>query len=156
MCLFVKGKPMSHFAKGLIAGLAATLVLSALMIMKQLMGIMPELDIAAMLTSMLGLPSIVLGWAMHFVIGTVVWGMGYAIVRRFLPGGPVVSGAVFGIGAWVMMMVAVMPMAGAGLFGLELGIMAPVMTFVLHVVFGAVLGFVFHALNGTRSSAHAA
>ena len=36
----------------------------------------------------------------------------------------------------------VMPMAGAGLFGMKLGMMAPLMTWVLHLVFGAVMGLV--------------
>jgi hypothetical protein len=36
----------------------------------------------------------------------------------------------------------VMPMAGAWLFGMAMGLMAPVMTLVLHVIFGAVLGAV--------------
>jgi hypothetical protein len=47
------------------------------------------------------------------------------------------------VAAWLGMMIIVMPMAGAGLFGMNLGIMAPVMTLVLHVVFGAVLGAVY-------------
>ncbi|WP_448329685.1 DUF6789 family protein [Sulfitobacter sp. M13] len=41
------------------------------------------------------------------------------------------------------MMILIMPMAGAGLFGLALGMMAPIMTLVLHIIFGAVLGVVF-------------
>jgi hypothetical protein len=47
-----------------------------------------------------------------------------------------------------MMMVAVMPMAGAGFFGMNLGIAAPVMTLMLHIIFGAVLGGVYGALQG--------
>ncbi len=43
------------------------------------------------------------------------------------------------------MMIAVMPMAGAGLFGMNFGMMAPGMTMVLHIVFGAVLGVVYGA-----------
>ena len=43
------------------------------------------------------------------------------------------------------MMVMVMPMAGAGLFGMAFGVMAPMMTLVLHIVFGAVLGAVYQA-----------
>jgi len=41
------------------------------------------------------------------------------------------------------MMVVLMPMAGAGLFGMSMGVMAPVMTLVLHLIFGAVLGWVY-------------
>lgn len=44
------------------------------------------------------------------------------------------------------MMVAVMPMAGAGLFGLNLGIMVPILIFVLHVIFGAVLRWTYGRL----------
>jgi len=44
------------------------------------------------------------------------------------------------------MMVAMMPMAGAGFFGMQLGIMAPVLTLVMHIVFGAVLGGVYGML----------
>ena len=42
-----------------------------------------------------------------------------------------------------MMMIVIMPMAGAGLFGMNMGVMAPVMTLMLHVIFGAVLGLVY-------------
>ncbi len=37
-------------------------------------------------------------------------------------------------------------MAGAGIFGMNLGMMAPIMTMMLHAVFGAVLGGVFAKL----------
>ena len=64
----------------------------------------------------------------------------------YLPGGShSVKGIVFGVGAWLLMMIVVMPMAGAGLFGMNLGIMAPIMTFILHVIYGAVLGAVYGA-----------
>jgi hypothetical protein len=41
---------------GWIAGLAATVVLSALMVMKAMMGVMPELDLPKMLATMMGSP----------------------------------------------------------------------------------------------------
>ncbi len=44
------------------------------------------------------------------------------------------------------MMVLIMPMADAGMFGLELGIMAPIMTLMLHMIFGAVMGAVYQKL----------
>ena len=47
---------------------------------------------------------------------------------------------------WLMMMV-LMPMASAGLFGLNLGISTPIMTLMLHLIFGAILGAYYgHAL----------
>lgn len=45
-----------------------------------------------------------------------------------------------------MIMIMLMPMAGAGLFGIALGVMAPMMTLVLHLIFGAVLGWTYGRL----------
>ena len=57
------------------------------------------------------------------------------------------------------MMLVLMPMAGAGLFGINMGIMASMMTLVLHLIFGAVPGWVRGRLaasgNGSNSRGHA-
>jgi len=50
----------------------------------------------------------------------------------------------------MMMMIMVMPMAGAGLFGLHLGFGAPIATLVLHWVFGAVPGITFDKLMSSH------
>jgi len=50
------------------------------------------------------------------------------------------------------MMVIAMPMSGAGLFGMNLGMMAPVMTLMLHLIWGAVLGGSYGALERTATS----
>ncbi|HEC71452.1 hypothetical protein LCGC14_2238660 [marine sediment metagenome] len=134
---------MTNLKSGFLAGFIATVVLSVLMVMKGMMGVMPELDVAAMLAGMIGAPVIV-GWIVHFLIGTVAWGGGFAVLYDYIPGSSAVQkGIVFGIAAWLGMMILIMPMAGAGLFGLALGMMAPIMTLVLHIIFGAVLGAVF-------------
>jgi hypothetical protein len=131
----------ANVLKGMVAGFVATVVLSGLMVMKTMMGVMPELDVISMLTTMMGASSPIAGWLAHFAIGTFVWGGLFALLEPSLPGqSHWVRGVVFGIGAWILMMIAVMPMAGAGMFGMNLGMMAPVMTFGLHVIFGAVLG----------------
>ena len=134
---------MTNLKSGFLAGFIATVVLSVLMVIKGMMGVMPELDVAAMLAGMIGAPVIV-GWIVHFLIGTVAWGGGFAVLYDYIPGSSAVQkGIVFGIAAWLGMMILIMPMAGAGLFGLALGMMAPIMTLVLHIIFGAVLGAVF-------------
>ncbi len=134
---------MSNIKSGFIAGFIATVVLSLLMVMKGMMGVMPELDVAAMLAGMIG-ASVMVGWIAHFVIGTVAWGGGFAVLYEYIPGRSAIQkGIVFGIADWLGMMILIMPMAGAGLFGLGLGMMAPVMTLVLHIIFGAVLGAIF-------------
>ncbi len=136
----------TNMLKGVVAGVAATVVLSALMVIKSLMGLMPELNTVSMLTNMMGASSPVMGWVAHVVIGAVIWGGLFAWLNASIPGGRQwLKGVIFGVCAWFVMMIAVMPMAGAGLFGMALGMMAPVMTLVLHIIFGAVLGGVYGA-----------
>lgn len=139
---------MTSLKSGMVAGFIATAVLSAMMVIKAAMGVMPQLDVAAMIAGMMG-ASVAVGWIIHFMIGTIAWGGGFALVHDRLPGrGLIMQGIVFGILAWLAMMVVVMPMAGAGLFGMAMGPMAPVMTLALHVVFGAVLGATFRRFAG--------
>jgi hypothetical protein len=80
---------MTNISHGMIAGFVATVVLSIMMIMmimKSAAGIMHELDVIHMLSGMMG-ASPVMGWVAHFVIGTVVWGAGFAILNTSIPGG---------------------------------------------------------------------
>lgn len=148
---------MANVGKGVVAGFAATVVLSALMLMKSAMGLMPQLDMIGMLSRMMGAAgSPAVGWIVHFLIGSALWGALFAWLDPKLPGGShTLRGVVFGAGAWLLMMVVLMPMAGAGLFGLDLGIMAPVMTLVLHLIFGAVLGWTYGRLLGRGAQAAA-
>jgi hypothetical protein len=145
---------MTRIGKGLVAGLAATIVLSALMLLKSMFGLMPQLNAIAMLSSMgtsyAGLPATpAVGWLLHTAIGVVAWGGLFAFLHPLLSGaGPDwARGVVFSISAWMVMMVVVMPAAGAGLFGVANGIGPAIATLVLHVVFGAVLGRVYGALR---------
>lgn len=131
-----------NVAKGILAGFTATLVLSALMIMKTMMGVMPELDVIAMLSGMLGVSSTT-AWMVHFAIGTLGYGITIALLARSIPGSAIVTGLILGTAGWLVMMVVMMPMAGKGLFGMSIGIMAPMMTLVLHLIFGGVLGWVY-------------
>ena len=147
---------MNPYARSIIAGFAATVVLSALMLMKGAMGLMPHLNVIAMLAHMIGFGGPALGWLVHFLIGTVLWGVLFALLYPSLPGSePVVKGMVFAVGAWLLMMIVVMPMAGAHIFGLKLGIMAPVMTLILHLIWGAALGFVYKVLPEAGRQANA-
>ncbi|NOX40054.1 MAG: hypothetical protein GXP05_05945 [Alphaproteobacteria bacterium] len=111
-------------------------------VLKGMMGIVPEMDIINMLSDMMG-TSAAMGWVAHFVIGTVVWGGIFALANGVIPGGSQTGkGVVLGIVAWLMMMVVVMPMAGGGFFGSNFGMIGFAMPLVLHLIFGAVLGFV--------------
>jgi len=136
------GKPA--IARGVWAGFLATVVLSILMLGKHAVGVMPELDPIQMITQILGASTPLVGWVVHFAIGAI-WGIAFAMSYQLFPGPFWVKGMLFSIAPWLIMMVAMMPMAGAGMFGVGLGVGAPVLTLMLHLVFGAALGAVYGA-----------
>ena len=53
----------------------------------------------------------------------------------------------FGVIAWFLMMIIFMPVIGAGLFGLRLGIVEPVGMLGLHLVYGLAIGVTFDFLD---------
>ena len=132
---------------GFIAGFAGSAVLAVVFVMKSVMGIMPQMDIIVMLSAMMGMPAI-MGWVAHFAIGTVAWGGLFAVANNSVPGGSqTTKGVVLGLVAWLVMMVIVMPMAGGGFFGLNFGMLGAVMPLMLHIIFGAVLGYVYQSIE---------
>ena len=141
---------------GLTAGFAASAAIGIMMVIKSRLGILPELnpigDIVAIVDRYTGLqfpPDT--GWVGHFLIGTFGWGIIYTWIRRSLPGPAVVKGMIFGVLAWLAMMVGFMPLAGHGFFGLAIGWIVPVVTLVLHLVFGAVLGSIYASTRGSAA-----
>ena len=149
---------MPNIIRGMLAGLAATIVLTLLMMLKGAMGVMPQLDPVHMMADMVAqnmgiAKNVAIGWVMHFAIGTIAWGGAFAVLNTKLPSdSQVIKGIVLGTGAWLLMMIGPMPMSGSGLFGLNIGPMAPVMTLVFHIVFGAVLGATYNKLGATGSA----
>ncbi len=143
---------MQDIRNGMLASLAATIVLSAIMVMKQMAGVMPEMnpiaDLAGIAHGLLGVPIVPLvGWVLHFGIGAVVWGTLFAALHPTIPGSNLVKGLIFSVGAWLLMMCVFLPMAGQGLFGMNAGMIIPVMALMLHLVYGAVLGVTFGKLS---------
>lgn len=138
-----------RFGRGLLAGFVATIVLSGFMLIKHAMGLMPQLNVIMMISHIMRTPPAV-GWIMHFMIGTVLWGLIYASLNRLLVGPQWLRGVEFATGAWLLMMIMLMPVAGAGVFGLELGMTAPIATLILHWIYGAVLGAVYDSGREAR------
>ena len=144
---------MNKVIHGVLAGIIATLVLSVLMVMKAKMGLMPDLNVIKMLASMMG-GALAIGWIMHFMIG-IGYGVVLSVADDLLPGKTlIVKAIVLAVIGWVLMMVVVMPVLGAGLLGLKIGMMAPIMTLVLHVIFGVTLGLVYGKTEHQSAFAH--
>lgn len=136
-----------NWTRAIVAGLAATAVMTVLMLMAPAMGL-PPMNIGAMLGSVMG-GSLFLGWMAHFVIGTVLAVIYAAVFATRLPGPGFVRGALYGLAPWIMAELVVMPMMGAGLFGGSFG--AGFGSLMGHLVYGAVLGGIY----GTVEEAHA-
>lgn len=145
---------MKPLFRGLIAGFVATIVLSVLMIIKSTMDLMPDVNIIQMLASKMG-GQVAMGWLAHFMIGTFVYGLVFAFIMAPMPlGNLAFRGIILGVLGWLMMMLLIMPMMGAGLFGLSMqsGMMVPIATLMLHVIFGFVLGLVYCKLPSNQSN----
>ncbi|GAW37363.1 hypothetical protein RA2_04446 [Roseovarius sp. A-2] len=148
---------MNKLAAGVVAGLIATVVLSILMVIKGMMGVMPDLNVITMLAVTMETGAAT-GWVAHFLIG-----IGYGVIfSRLSPGGSLAKatfhGIVLGSVGWAAMMILLMPMMGKGLFGAGMPsdmLLVPLATLMLHVIFGAVLGASHHALakNPVRAGA---
>jgi len=138
---------MSNSMKGMAAGLVATLVLSGLLLVKSSMDLVPELNIIRLLVN-LGSITVVQAWMDHFIVGVVVWGLLFGAYDS-LATRPAhwLKGIIFGVFAWLVMMVVFMPLAKAGIFGSRLGPMAAAVTLAYHLVYGAVLGTTYGLLT---------
>jgi len=144
---------MNHSIRhSIIAGFIATLILSIFMIMKKIMGVMPQMnpigDLVLVMEDLTGLSVMpIFAWLLHFFIGTVIWGVAFALIYAKLPGGRIIKGIVFGISAWLLMMLTVEPLAGHGIFGVHTSIAIPMMSLILHIIYGAILGIVYSILS---------
>jgi hypothetical protein len=133
--------------KGMLAGLVATLVLSGLLLLKSTMDLAPHLNIITLLTQ-LGSIGTVAAWMDHYIVGVVVWGLLFgAFDALYEKGAYWLKGIIFGVFAWLMMMVLFMPLAKAGFFGWKIGIEAPIVTLIYHLVYGVVLGVTYGLLT---------
>jgi hypothetical protein len=137
---------MKAIRAGLQAGLLATMAVSMLMMVKTATGQFTELHVIRTLSGVIGTPdSLITGFGAHLFIGTVVWGIAYAMIESRIPiSSCSAKGALFGIFAWLLMMTIFMPLAGAGLFATHRGSMyVPLITLAYHLVYGVVLGNVY-------------
>lgn len=140
---------MADLGRGVLAGLIATLTISLLMVLRLSAGIMTEYDPIEIMNltahGLLGtVDSRLVGWPLHFLVGTVLWGIVFVLLEARIPGrSRLRKGALFGVVVWLVLMVTVFPAAGSGFFALGFGLTVPVMTFLVHLVYGAALGGVY-------------
>src|SRR5680860_1708309 len=86
----------SKITQSLVAGIAATVVMTIVMMVAPMMG-MAKMNPPALVSGMIGMP-IAVGWIMHFIIGIVFAASYVYFFQSMLPiGNTVLKGIVFGI-----------------------------------------------------------
>lgn len=150
---------IQNIFRGIACGFFATVVLTLLLLTK---GYIPQLDTITTLDNIFRNIAVVMlgeqaplalpgGWVWHFVIGTLWWGALYAIMEPILPGKRGwTKGLSFGFGAALFILLMVMPLAGAGFFGMHLSALQPMVTVGEHLIYGAVLGSIYG--GGSKSA----
>jgi len=137
-----------NILRGIVAGFIATTVISFFMVLKEVSRVLYGLDLVGLLSGMFNTPQWA-GWLMHYLIGAVLYGALFAYLAPRLPGATcVIRGIVFAFGAWLVMQLVVLPLAGANFFGIKYSFWAPVITLGLHLIYGVVLGATFAWLKG--------
>jgi len=130
-----------NVGKAIAGGLVGTILLTLMMRFVAPMMTGQKMDVPGKLGEMTGLGPIV-GMIMHFLVGSVVFGLIYAFVLfRFLPGAPWLKGVLSGLIFWLGLEVVMMPMIGGGFFSSQMGGMKIVVAaLIAHLVYGAALG----------------
>ena len=160
----------SRIQKGMIAGLAATVVVSVVDLaaswLQSAMSVQPAWFhsfptlLAAVANEVVGLPNAMwVGWALHFLSGTLVLGSLFGILCPKLPTDTAeTKGIFFAVAAWLVMMLTIMPLhPQLGFFGVGAGFGTVAWMLLTHAVFGVVLGSVYARLvERERRAARAA
>ncbi|MDP1675549.1 MAG: hypothetical protein Q8L88_01695 [Bacteroidota bacterium] len=125
--------------KTIFAGITATAVMTLVTYLAPMMGL-PEMNIPAMLSGMMGVP-IIVGWVMHFMIG-ITFALGYTFLfaAKVKIQNLAVKGAVFGFAAFIMAQIVMVMM------GLVMGPMPAPEGGMLPMMVGSIIGHVMYGI----------
>lgn len=140
----------SRLANGMMAGLAAAAASGAVALVASETGISPAFNPPDLLAMLLGTtPNAVLGWAAHLLVYGLLLGLLFgALGRKLSDLGYGLSGLFFALFTFAAAGLAFMPLAGAGLFGMDLSYSTVPVMLIAHLVFGFTLGGVYAKLAG--------
>jgi hypothetical protein len=133
--------------KGIIAAIVATAVLAGLMWANQTMQWVPGLDLVSSFMKLAGSTEILTGWIVFGVVLALIGGLVFSLLDAHLdkPEGfeEFVRGALFGLGAFLLVGILVMPMSGHDAFAIKYGWGGPIYLFIAFIVYGAVMGGIY-------------
>src|SRR6516165_6725615 len=123
--------------RAIVGALIGTIVFTLMMKFLAPMMIGHPMDIAALLGTFTGL-GVSAGIAMHFLLGSLGFAVGFLLVGPYLRGPVWIRGVTFMGGVWLLAGLVAMPLLGVGLFfGGAKEAMAALLG---HVLLGAILG----------------
>jgi hypothetical protein len=130
-----------NVGKAIAGGFVGTILLTLMMRFVAPVMTGQRIDMPGKLGDMTGTGPIA-GMILHFLIGSVIFGLSYAFVLfRFLPGAPWLKGVLSGVIFWLGLQVVMMPMIGGGFFSSQMGgVKIVVAALIAHLVYGATLG----------------
>lgn len=133
----------SRFGRGALWGVVATVVMSIPMLIATATGVspLPEPIPVALLKSLLGVETagplvMIVAVVGHLAYGGVWAGLLASRIHPVTLG----RGLAIGVGLWLLMQVAVLPILGWGLFGSAVTPAIAGGTLVLHLIYGATVG----------------
>jgi len=139
--------------RAIFAGLIATAVISAGVYADERMGLVPGVSLLSDIEAFngrVGLPiTLQAVWVTHALIGSVLYGIAFALIEPILPGRSATAGLWFGVVTWLAMMVSFMPLAGHEIFARDLGLAVAAIALGVHLLYGLILGMTYSALQGT-------
>jgi hypothetical protein len=136
---------MTNVRAGLLSGLIAVLVTSAVNIVCRLLSLLPDaMDMKYMAELIIDpaqspVPAFWFGLVLHIIGGTLIGLIFVLLIKQPTP----LKGIGFSLlTVWLSMMLLVFPLRGRGFFGMNIGIVMPISTFLLNVIYGLIVGAV--------------
>ncbi len=145
---------MPRVQKGLLAGLAATVVVSIIEAINVTVGhwavAFPQLLSVILQTQ--DIPAV--GWVAHLIAGLGLGALFGVLCPRLPTDTAESKGILFAVGAFILMGLVIAPIGGAGLFFMRAGFGTLAWMIASHAIFGIVLGNVYGRLVGRSKEGH--
>jgi len=145
---------MSRVQKGLVAGFAATTVVSVLEAINLAVGHWAVAFPQLMAVVLQNPDNLVIGGAVHILAGLGLGAVFGVLCTRLPTDRPESKGILFAVGAFILMALVIAPIGGAGMFFMRAGFGSLAWMIASHAVFGIVLGNVYGRLVRRDESAH--
>jgi hypothetical protein len=141
---------MRNVKNGITAGIVATFVTGAVMLMNNAIHGLPNLGTGNMLAAAMGVPEHpAIGWITYLVFAVFIWGIVFAYLAPVIPvRSYLVKGLILAVVTWLFITIVIMPLAGVGMFGANRPL-APAIALVLALVYWSVLSLVYRWCSGS-------